>query len=66
MGRLLQILLVQLVVVAIVSGLFTGSSRLKNKLTFQLQQKVLTLGTSYTVNDDHGKPVYRVKIYVRV
>jgi len=61
MARLiLQLLAIQLVLLATISALF--SKKLKDSNKYQLQQKVLTLGTSYTVKDDHGQDVYKVKI----
>jgi len=61
MARLiLQLLAIQLVLLATISALF--SKKLKDSNKYQLQQKVLTLGTSYTVKDDHGKNFYKVKI----
>jgi hypothetical protein len=60
MARLLfQLLALQLVFVAIVVGLFS-SSKIQHGTKYQLQQKVLTLGSSYTVKDDKDKPVYKV------
>jgi len=60
MARLiLQLLAIQLVLLATISALF--SKKLKESNKFQLQQKVLTLGTSYTVKDDHDQSVYKVK-----
>jgi hypothetical protein len=60
MARLiLQLLAIQLVLLATISALF--SKKLKDSNKYQLQQKVLTLGTSYTVKDDHGQDVYKVK-----
>lgn len=61
---LLPLLALQLVFLATVSGLF-GSSKLKHATKYQLQQKVLTLGTSYTVKDDHGASVYKVKYSIK-
>jgi len=60
MARLhLQLLVLHLVVLAAVSGLFL-SKKLKQPVKYQLQQKVLTLGTSYTVKDDKGQAVYKI------
>jgi hypothetical protein len=60
---LLQLLAVQLVLFATISGLFL-SKKLKHATKYQLQQKVLTLGSSYTVKDDKGEPVYKVRFYI--
>jgi hypothetical protein len=57
---LLSLFVIQLICLATVSGLF-GGSRLKHKTKYELQQKVLTLGTSYTIKDDKGEAVYKVK-----
>jgi hypothetical protein len=66
MARLLfQLLALQLVFVAIVVGLF-ASSKIQQGTKYQLQQKVLTLGSSYTVKDDKDKPVYKVNFYLKV
>jgi len=56
---LLQLLVLQLVFLAVALGFFR-SKKLKNATKYQLQQKVLTLGTSYTVKDDQGQPVYKI------
>ncbi len=56
---LLQLLAVQLVLLATVSGLF-GSKKFQHATKYELQQKVLTLGSSYTVKDDQGQSVYKV------
>ena len=56
---LLAVLAVQLVLFASVSGLFS-SSKIKQGSKFELKQKVLTLGSSYTIKDEHGQPVYKV------
>jgi len=61
---LLQLLAVQLVLFATISGLF--SKKLKHATKYQLQQKVLTLGSSYTVKDDKDKPVYKVNFYLKI
>ena len=61
MARLLiQLFALQCVLLAVVHGLF-GSSSVKNAVKYQLQQKVLTLGSSYTVKDDKGNSVYKVQ-----
>ena len=63
MARLvLHLFLLQLVFVAIVSGFFL-SKKLKNPTKYKLKQKVLTLGSSYTVTDDHGQAVYKVRLH---
>ena len=57
MGRpLLQLLLLQLALLVTVSGLFF-SSKVQNSVKYQLQQKVLTLGSSYTIKDDKDKAI---------
>ncbi|UJR25478.1 hypothetical protein I4U23_006824 [Adineta vaga] len=56
---LLSILALQLVLLATVHGLFS-SSKIKNARKYQLQQKVLTLGSSYTVKDDKQNAVYKI------
>jgi hypothetical protein len=64
MARVLfQLLALQLVLLATVSGMFL-SKKLQHATKYQLQQKVLTLGSSYTVKDDHDKPVYKVRFYI--
>ncbi|CAF3013386.1 unnamed protein product [Rotaria socialis] len=57
---LLQLLALQFIFIATVFGLFGSSNKLKGATKYQLQQKVLTLGSSYTIKDDHDKPVYKV------
>ncbi|CAF0761336.1 unnamed protein product [Adineta ricciae] len=60
MARLLiQLFALQCVLFAAVHGLF-GKSSVKNAVKYQLQQKVLTLGSSYTVKDDKGNSVYKI------
>ncbi|CAF1371241.1 unnamed protein product [Adineta steineri] len=60
MARILfRLLALQLVLLVTVSGLFT-SSGVKHATKYELQQKVITLGSSYTVKDDHGKSVYKI------
>ena len=62
MARLLfQLLALQLVVLASVLGLFS-SPKIQQGTKYQLQQKVLTLGSSYTIKDDKDKPVYKVRL----
>jgi hypothetical protein len=61
---LLQLFAVQLILLAGVSALF-GSKKLKHATKYELKQKVLTLGTSYTVKDDQGQSVYKVKFYIK-
>ena len=56
-----RLLALQLILVAAVFGLF--GSTVNQGVKYQLQQKVLTLGTSYTILDDKNKPVYKVKFY---
>jgi hypothetical protein len=55
----LSLLVIQLVLLANVSGFF--KSKLKHATKYQLQQKVLTLGTSYKIKDDKNQDVYSVK-----
>jgi hypothetical protein len=57
-----RLLALQLILVATVFGLF-GSNKVDQGVKYQLQQKVLTLGTSYTILDDKNKPVYKVNFY---
>ena len=57
---LLQVLLLELVLLVAVSGLFKSKKIQGTK--YKLQQKVLTLGTSYMIKDDKDKPVYKVAI----
>lgn len=54
-----QLLILQLIVCACVFGLFSKSKIQGRK--YHLKQKVLTLGSSYTVKDDKNQPVYKVK-----
>jgi hypothetical protein len=56
----LQLLALELVLIASISGLFNSGSKIQHGTKYQLQQKVLTLGSSYTIKDDHDKPVYKV------
>lgn len=58
---LFQLLFVTLTIFGNACGFFT-SSKVKNATKYELQQKVLTLGSSYTVKDDHGQAVYKVKL----
>ena len=60
---LLHLLLLQLALLVTVSGLFFSPS-VKNSVKYQLQQKVLTLGSSYTIKDDKDKAVYKVRPYI--
>ena len=63
MGRLLlQLLALEIVLVATVFGIFS-SNKVPQGVKFQLQQKVLTLGSSYTIKDDKDKPVYKVNFF---
>ncbi|CAF2414635.1 unnamed protein product [Rotaria sp. Silwood2] len=55
-----QMLAIQLILVATSFAIFGGSSKLKDGTKYQLQQKVLTLGTSYTIKDNRDQPVYKV------
>ncbi|CAF3667874.1 unnamed protein product [Rotaria socialis] len=55
---LLQILIVQLIFIGSISGLF--SSKVKNATKYELRQKILTLGSSYTVKDDQDQSIYKV------
>jgi uncharacterized protein YxjI len=59
---LLQVLALQLVILASVYGLF-GSKKFQHATKYELQQKVLTLGSSYTVKNDKGEPVYKVRFH---
>jgi hypothetical protein len=63
MARVLfQLLALQLVLVVAVLGLF--AKKLPDGTKYQLQQKVLTLGSSYIIKDDKDKPVYKVNIHL--
>lgn len=67
MARLFfQLLALQLVLISAVFGLFGSSQKLKGAAKYQLQQKVLTLGSSYTIKDDHDKPVYKVEVMKKI
>lgn len=55
---LLQLVALQLVLFVAVSGLFKSKKIQGTK--YKLQQKVLTLGSSYTIKDEKDKPVYKV------
>ena len=57
---ILQLLAIEFILIASAFGLFNTGSKIQGT-KYQLQQKVLTLGTSYTVKDDKGKPVYKVR-----
>jgi hypothetical protein len=59
----LQLLALELVLIVSVVGLFNTGSKIQGT-KYQLQQKVLTLGTSYTVKDDKDKPVYKVRRFL--
>ena len=65
MARLvLQLLALQFVLLVSVSGFMGfGGKKIKQGTKFELQQKVLTLGSSYTVKDDHGQSVYKVRFH---
>ena len=61
MARLVfQLLAVQLVLLATAFGLF-ASTKIQHGSKFKLQQKVLTLGSSYTIKDEKDTPVYKVR-----
>ncbi|CAF1036904.1 unnamed protein product [Rotaria sp. Silwood1] len=61
MARLIfQLLAIQLILVATSFGFFQTGSKIKEGTKYQLQQKVLTLGTSYTIKDNRDQPVYKV------
>jgi hypothetical protein len=63
MARLIfQLVALQLVLVATVFG-FMAKKKIDHGVKYQLQQKVLTLGTSYSILDDKGHPVYKVNFY---
>ena len=66
MARLVfQLLAVQLVLLATAFGLFS-SSKIQHGSKFKLQQKVLTLGSSYTIKDEKDTPVYKVRSHLIV
>lgn len=52
---------IQLVCFLSVNGLFF-KPKVQDAVKYRLKQKVLTLGSSYTVKDDKGEPVYKVKL----
>ncbi|CAF0789235.1 unnamed protein product [Adineta ricciae] len=54
-----HLLALQLVFIAGALSLFS-SKKVDDAVKYQLQQKVLTLGSSYTIKDDKDKPVYKV------
>jgi phosphoglycerate-specific signal transduction histidine kinase len=56
---LLQLLAFQVILIAGVVSLF-ASSKVQQGVKYQLQQKVLTLGSSYTIKDDKNRAVYKV------
>jgi hypothetical protein len=65
MARLLfQLLALQLVLVASVLSLF-AAKKPHHSVKYQLQQNVLTLGTSYVIKNDKDKPVYKVVFLFR-
>jgi hypothetical protein len=55
-----QLLALQLILFVPIFGLFSNTKKIQHGTKYQLQQKVLTLGTSYTIKDDKDKPVYKV------
>ncbi|CAF0808055.1 unnamed protein product [Rotaria sp. Silwood1] len=60
MGRfVLQLIILQLIVFLNVAGFFL-SNKIKTATKYELQQKVFTLGTSYTVKDDQDQSVYKI------
>ena len=60
MARLLfQLLALQFLLFVVVSGLFKSKKIQGTK--YKLQQKVLTLGSSYVIKDEKDKPVYKVR-----
>ena len=66
MARLVfHLLALQLVFIAGVFSLFS-STKVDDAVKYQLQQKVLTLGSSYTIKDDKDKPVYKVKFMMKI
>ncbi|UJR23418.1 hypothetical protein I4U23_026424 [Adineta vaga] len=56
---LLQLVALQLIFIVGVFSLF-ASKKVEDAVKYQLQQKVLTLGSSYTIKDDKDKAVYKV------
>ena len=56
-----QLLTLNLLLVSASFALFSSSSKLKEATKYQLQQKVLTLGSSYMIKDDKDKPIYKVR-----
>jgi hypothetical protein len=62
MARLIfQLLALQLILFATVFGLF--GTKIPDATKYQVQQKIFTLGTSYSILDDKGKPVYKVNFF---
>jgi thiamine pyrophosphokinase len=62
MARLVfQLLVLQLILYATVFGLLSSSSKKIQGTKYNVKQKVLTLGSSFTIKDDKNKPVYKVK-----
>jgi len=66
MARLVfQLLALQLILFATVFGLFS-SQKIQQATKYQVQQKIFTLGTSYSILDDKGKPVYKVNFFLLI
>ncbi len=64
MARLVfQLLVLQLILYATVFGLLSSSSKKIQGTKYNVKQKVLTLGSSFTIKDDKNKPVYKVKTF---
>lgn len=57
---LLHLFALQFLLFVAVSGLFKSKKIQGTK--YKLQQKVLTLGSSYVIKDDKDKPVYKVRL----
>ena len=55
-----QLLALQFILIASAYGLFGSIPKMQNTVKYKLQQKVLTLGSSYTVKNDKDQPVYAV------
>ena len=61
MARLFfQFLALQLIFIVTISAMFQGNSKKIQGQTYEIQQKVLTLGSSFTIKNDKGQPVYKV------
>jgi hypothetical protein len=63
MTRLFLQLFLLVSVMVMVSG-FMFKKKLNSPTTYEMKQKLLTVGTSsYTIKDSHGTPVYKVCLF---